>query len=114
MNTKADTMQKKMTTLSEQSNVALADGYTENFGVESKTLVITGTHHQYLPEQIKIVNFYRFEGNTDPQDSSILYLIETHDGKKGTLVDAYGAYADARISEFIRLVEDIHKKSNDK
>ncbi len=114
MNTTAETMQKKMTTLSEQSNIAVQQGYSENFTVESGRLIIAGVPIQYLPEQIKIANFYRFEGNTDPQDSSILYLIETEDGKKGTLVDAYGAYADAKISEFIHLVEDIHKKGNGK
>nr|HPM31441.1 hypothetical protein [Chryseolinea sp.] len=77
MNTTADAMQKKVTTLSEQSNIALKEGYTENFSIESGKLVVAGEDKQYLPEQIKIANFYRFEGNTDPQDNSILYLIIT-------------------------------------
>jgi hypothetical protein len=46
---------------------------------------------------------------SDPEDSSILYLIEASDGKKGTLIDAYGTYADAKLSDFIREVEDIQK-----
>jgi len=40
---------------------------------------------------------------------SILYAIETTDGNKGTLVDAYGLYADDDTGEFMKEVE-IHKK----
>jgi hypothetical protein len=41
---------------------------------------------------------------------SILYVIETSDGRKGTLIDAYGLYADDNIGEFMKEVEDIQKK----
>jgi hypothetical protein len=40
---------------------------------------------------------------------SILYAIETSDGTKGTLVDAYGLYADEQTGSFMKEVE-IHKK----
>jgi hypothetical protein len=43
-------------------------------------------------------------------DNAILYLVETNDNVKGTLIDSYGAYADAKLSKFIREVEDIQKK----
>jgi hypothetical protein len=43
-------------------------------------------------------------------DNAILYLIETNDNVKGTLIDSYGAYADAKLSKFVREVEDIQKK----
>jgi hypothetical protein len=39
--------------------------------------------------------------------------LETHDGKKGTLIDAYGPEADSKISDFIRQVEDIQKKDKE-
>jgi hypothetical protein len=110
MNEKTDST-LVMLTLSEQIKKAEGEGYSENFNIEAKRLKVVGENDGYTAEQIKISNFYRFEGQTDPQDSSILYLIETADGKKGTLVDAYGAYADADISNFIREVEDIHKKA---
>ncbi len=41
-----------------------------------------------------------------------MYVIETNDGIKGTLVDAYGAYADVQLSEFINQVESFAKKVN--
>jgi hypothetical protein len=40
---------------------------------------------------------------------SILYAIETTDGTKGTLIDAYGNYSDDDTGAFMQEV-DIHKK----
>jgi hypothetical protein len=102
----------KMKTLSESVNESLEKGYTENFKVIEKGLSSEDEKSIYIPQDIAITNFYRFEGYSDPQDNSILYLIETNDGRKGTLIDAYGAEADSKISNFIRDVEDIHKKKN--
>lgn len=99
----------KMKTLSESVNESLKKGYTENFKVLTRGLCTEDEKSVYVPQDITIVNFYRFEGYSDPQDNSILYLIETIDGKKGTLIDAYGVDADTKISNFIRDVEDIHK-----
>ncbi len=61
-------------------------------------------------EEVHIINFFRFEGASDPSESAILYVIETDDGAKGTIMDAYGMYADAGIDQFIKEVEDISKK----
>jgi hypothetical protein len=36
--------------------------------------------------------------------------IETDDGIKGTLVDAYGPYADPKVISFMEEVERLHKK----
>lgn len=99
----------KMSTLSEALNHAVKDGYTEDFKFDNGALTAgKGTH--YSPEQVKIKNFYRFEGYSDPDENSILYVIEANDGKKGTLVDAYGAYSDAKLANFLRAVEEINKK----
>jgi hypothetical protein len=99
-----------MPTLAQSINKAVANGYTENFKVAAKGLTTEGSDKFYAPAQVKISNFFRFEGWSAPEDNCILYLMETEDGKKGTLIDAYGAYADAKLSGFIREVEDIQKK----
>jgi len=88
----------------------MEDGYKENFSMDEDQLKCLSTGKKYNSTDICIVNFFRFEGQSDPDDNSIMYVIETNDGKKGTLVDAYGAYADADISNFITDVEDIQKK----
>lgn len=85
-------------------------GYTDQFRVEKKTLQsLTDKKKQYKPKDVKAINFYRFEGLTDPDDMSILYAIETTDGQKGTLIDAYGVYSDEETGAFMQDV-DIHKK----
>jgi hypothetical protein len=85
-------------------------GYSDQFKVERKHLQsLTDSKKRYKPKDVKAVNFFRFEGISDPDDMSILYAIETTDGRKGTLVDAYGFYSDDETGEFMQNV-DIHKK----
>jgi hypothetical protein len=85
-------------------------GYTDQFRVEEDFLQsMTDSNCKYRPADVNAVNFYRFEGITDPDDMSILYAIETVDGRKGTLVDAYGLYSDDDTGEFMKEV-DTHKK----
>jgi hypothetical protein len=97
-------------TLVEVHTKLLADGYKEEFTVADNILKALSTGKQYTPAEVSIVNFFRFEGQTDPADSSIMYALETNDGTKGTLVDAYGPDADADKTQFIREVENMHKK----
>ncbi len=80
-------------------------GYTEQFKVEKDKLLSLTTKKKYKVVDVKAVNFYRFEGNSDPDDTSILYAIETCDGCKGTLNDAYGMYSDDDTGVFMKQVE---------
>jgi len=88
----------------------MEDGYKEDFSMDEDELKCLSTDKKYTANDISIVNFFRFEGQNDPDDNSIMYVIETKDGKKGTLIDAYGTYADADLSNFIKAVENIQKK----
>jgi hypothetical protein len=100
-----------MKSLSTSINKMKEEGFTEDFQVTKQGLTTYNADKTYKPEQVRIDNFYRFEGASDPADNSILYVIETNDGTKGTLVDAYGAYADTDVSKFIVQVEEIQKKT---
>lgn len=85
-------------------------GFADQFRVEKKLLQsMTDKKKKYKPKDVIAVNFYRFEGASNPDDMSILYAIETTDGTKGTLVDAYGVYSDEETSTFMQEV-DINKK----
>ena len=100
-----------MKTLASCINKLVLDGYEEDFKVTDEGLFAAHFNKVYQPEEIHIVNFFRFEGASDPADNSILYAIETSDGAKGTLTDAYGPYADEKVDTFIKKVEDIQKKT---
>ena len=62
----------------------------------------------YQPEDLKIIKTYRFEGESDPSDSSILYVIEANDHLVGYSLDAYGLYSNHEDEEgydnFIRRI----------
>jgi hypothetical protein len=102
----------EMNTLAECMNKKLTEGYTQNFSVNERGLQAADSQKIYQPGDLKIVNFYRFEGNTDPADSAMLYVIETNDGSKGLLSDAYGVYADGKTSSFIAQVEEMNKNTD--
>jgi len=85
-------------------------GYTDDFKATDDGLKSLKSDKVYSPGEVTIPNFFRFEGASDPDDMSILYVIETNDGSKGTLVDAYGPYASPEVNQFILAVENINKK----
>ena len=101
-------------TLAPSNVLGLLDDYPTRSGYVITPVVIWGGGRldpQPAPDEVVAVNFFRFEGPSNPDDMSILYAIETTDGRKGTLVDAYGIYADEKTGEFFQSVE-IHKKVN--
>lgn len=78
------------------------EGYTTDFnlvddGIESKHL-----KKVWAANDIEVEKALRFEGMTNPGDNSVLYVINTHDGLKGLLVDAYGAYSGQISQEMIQ------------
>ncbi|MCW3086173.1 MAG: hypothetical protein JWP12_3539 [Bacteroidetes bacterium] len=103
-----------MKTLAAVINSLTAVGYTAQFKAIKEGLKSMTTEKVYRPEEVKITNFYRFEGESDPSDNSIMYAIETQSGEKGTLIDAYGAYHDTQITTFIKEVEEMEKRSHKK
>ena len=90
------------------------DGFTADFKVTEGRLCIMGTNKTYDAEDVRIVDFYRFEGESDPDDMSILYALETNDGVKGTISNSYGTYADSKVDEFMKQVEDLGKNLDKK
>ncbi len=84
---------------------ALADlqqrGYTEDFNLLEDGVECKAQQSTFTPECFNVVEVYRFEGMTDPDDNAVLYAIETDTGLRGTLVDAYGTYAEALSPEML-------------
>jgi hypothetical protein len=99
-----------MKSLSSCITKMIEEGFADDFKALPNGLKSLRTDRIYQPDDVRIVNFFRFEGASNPDDMSILYAIEAKDGIKGTLVDAYGTYADEDVNAFILEVENIQKK----
>lgn len=93
-----------MTDLEKCMHKLESEGFTDQYRVEGGKLCDLTNNKKYKPKDVKAVNFYRFEGISNPDDMSILYAIETSDGRKGTLTDAYGMYSDDETGEFMNQV----------
>ena len=76
-------------------------GYSGNFSVTDKGLLNDGKGILYPPVEAKLMEFHRFEGLTNPSDSSILYVVKLRNGLKGTVVDSYGAQGSETTSKFM-------------
>lgn len=92
---------KTYDTLSEALHDVQQRGYTLDFNLQENCIECKSLSITFEPERFNIVEVHRFEGMSNPDDSSVLYLIETSEDNKGTLVDAYGAYADSLSREMI-------------
>ncbi|MDX5483185.1 MAG: hypothetical protein LPK07_16010 [Hymenobacteraceae bacterium] len=101
---------KELTPLSAVLKDVRKGGYTVDFVVSEDNLMMTmDGKEKFSPDQVSIVNFYRFEGESDPDDMSILYVLETDTGLKGTISDAYGPYSDETVENFMKQVRDLGK-----
>jgi len=68
-----------------------------------------GSGRTFKAEDLTIVEHYRFEGASDPDDVSVVYAIETADGIRGTIADAFDVYANPQLGSFlnnVRIWED--------
>ncbi len=95
----------EMTTLTEVMEKLRLNHIESEFRMEKKGMsACKGKYYQ--PEDLMIIKVYRFEGNTDPADMMVLYVIQANDGMKGYSLDAYGVYSDHELGydNFIRQI----------
>ncbi len=92
---------KSYDTLSEAIQDLQRRGYTYDFNLKPHCLECASLKLEIQPEDFEIDELHRFEGMSSTDDNSILYAISSKNGIKGTLVDAYGVYAE-NISEEMR------------
>ena len=94
-------------TLSEAINALRAQGYTEDFNLQSHCLDCRVGEIQLFPHEFEIDKLFRFYGPSDPDDESILYAISSAKyNLKGLLVNAFGPDADMFTQE---MVEKLNK-----
>ncbi len=87
----------------EALNDLKAHGFTTDFNLAFDNIRCRATGTCLSPSQFEIVEHYRFEGDTDPGENSVLYAIEARNhSMKGVLINAYGVYSDAVSDEMVR------------
>ena len=91
-------------TLARAIDELVGAGFAEHFGVSGAELRSFTSGRSYRPGEVVIRAYQRFEGVSDPDDTCIAYAIEASGGARGVLVDAFGVYADARVSAFLENV----------
>lgn len=92
-------------TVSEAVNDLVKRGYTSDFNLnhESDCLVCNQSSTSLSPEDFEIDETYRFEGDTNPDDETIVFAISSAKNNiKGIVVNAYGMYEDAATSKIVK------------
>jgi hypothetical protein len=89
-------------TMSEALEALKQKGYNESFIIDDHGMRGMENRDHIRPEDVTIVGYHRFEGTSNPDDMSVVFVIETIDGRRGTLVDAYGTYASPQVDTFVK------------
>jgi protease II len=95
-----------MDTLSQATESLKNQGYTINFSAEETKIIDPESEKTYSAEDIYVKAIHRFEGMSNPGDMSILYALETKDGHKGLLIDAYGTYGQGISVELAKKLNE--------
>lgn len=80
---------------------------------EQNQMVLAGDEKIYKPEDLTIVKSYRFEGDSNPDDNAVLYLLKDKEGELSTILDSYGAESNYSGKEFDLFLRDIPIEESD-
>lgn len=89
-------------TLLQTMNDLRKEGYVEDFNLKQNCLECRDGQYKIFANDFKVDKYFRFEGESNPSDSAILYAISSDKHHlKGVLVNAYGIYSDAATDEMM-------------
>ncbi len=95
-------MKESYGTLSQTINALNKEGYLLDFNIKDQCIVCHSKTLKLSPKDFEIDKVFRFEGDTNPEDQSILYAISSLKfDVKGLLVNGYGISADTEVDELI-------------
>jgi len=94
---------KSYDTVTETVNGLKERGYKIDFNLAFDKLICSENKICLNVNEFKIVEVYRFEGDSNPSDEDVVYAVESEDGKiKGVITSAFGLYADPVSDEMIQ------------
>ena len=89
-------------TVIEALKILKEKGYAYDYNINDKEIIDN-------PEDFTIEEIYRYEGETNPDDESMVYGIKSKSGKKGVYVSGFAANS---ISDAARILIDLTIKDN--
>ncbi|MAY83050.1 MAG: phosphoribosylpyrophosphate synthetase [Flavobacteriales bacterium] len=98
-------MNNQYQTLSQASKALASQGFVNEIEIKNdKEAIIDGEVCNV--ENMDIVEFHRFEGMSNPADSSVIYAIEDKEKHcKGVLIEAFGVDASQAASSLLKNLE---------
>lgn len=88
---------KSYISMTEAVRALKARGFEADFEYVDGAFRIAGSERLLKESELSIVEHHRFEGISDPDDMSVIYAVEASDGTRGTIVDAFGVYANPKL-----------------
>ncbi|MBN8547867.1 MAG: hypothetical protein J0M12_00985 [Deltaproteobacteria bacterium] len=104
-----ETMPARVSTVVELLSKLSESGCNSSFVFHNGALRCPETGARYGKEELEIQAIHRFEGESNPNDLTIVYVIRANDGTRGVFVDAFGPQGDAKASEFLQQVDDLRR-----
>lgn len=103
-----------MSTLSQVMQVMTKRGITKEYRMnEACEMRYENSEKIYKPEDLTIIKSYRFEGDSNPDDSAVLYILKDKEGNLGMIIDSYGAESNYPGDEFDAFLRDIPVHESD-
>ena len=109
-----ETKPSEMTTLTAVLEKLSHQHNDNEFTPKDDGFITSNSDKFYKPEELTIIKTYRFEGQSDPGDNSIVYLIQANDGIMGYSMDAYGVYTTHdEVGNYDELIKKIPVEERD-
>lgn len=98
----------QMTTLSQVMKTLSERGIHREFRMNKDCeMKFENSEKIYQPSELTILKTYRFEGDSNPDDNAVLYVVKDNEGNRGMIIDSYGAdsnYPGEQFDEFLRKI----------
>lgn len=75
-------------------------GFMVDFNISGNALTVHDA--QYECDDFEIKEVFRYEGDSNPDEESTVYGIESKDGVKGVLVTSYGMYIEDSSEDLLK------------
>lgn len=98
---------KSMTPYSKVIEKLESSGYKNEINITKNGAQFGESEKLYPADELTIVKVYRFEGESNPADESVIYAIQADDKTPGFLLNAYGTYSDEDNSYYDEFIKNV-------